>query len=176
MEQLLAKAKAGDKQAEKQIFDHLFVRFKSLAVRNIGTEDCDDLVQETCMTILEKYKDTTFKVSFTAWAYGVLKVKMIKYLQLKQRDLERQSSLNEEVDSPQDSTDDPVLIRMLIDCIKKISKVYMRYARALNLNYQGYKTEEICERLDIKPNHFYVTLNRGRALLKECLETGGVSW
>ncbi len=174
MEQFLNKAMTGDKLAEKQLFERLFVRFKYLAKRNIGTEDCEDLAQEACMTVLEKYKDEKFTVSFTAWAYGVLKMKIGNYLQSKQRMSGKQSPLNEEINLSPDSTIEPGLIQLLIECIKKISRAYLRYARTLNLNYQGYSTEEICKRLDITTSNYYVTLNRGRAMLKKCLEEGGI--
>ena len=174
IELLVKKAKTGDKQAEKQIFDYLFVRFKYLAKRNIGTDDCEDLAQEACMTVLEKYKDEKFTVSFTAWAYGVLRMKIGNYLQAKQRMSGKRTSLNEEVLLSQDSTTEPGLIQLLIKCIKKISKAYLRYARTLNLNYQGYSTEEICKKLDITTSNYYVTLNRGRAMLKKCLGKGGI--
>ena len=173
MEHLLLKAKAGDKLAEKQLFEHLFVRFKYLSKRNIEIEDCEDLAQEACMTVLEKYKDEKFTVSFTAWAYGVLKMKIGNYLQSKRRMSGKQSPLNEEINLSMDSTTDPDLLRMLTECIKKISNTYIRYARALNLNYQGYSTEEICRKLKITNGNYYVILNRGRAMLKECLENGG---
>lgn len=174
IELLVKKAKTGDKQAEKQIFDYLFVRFKYLAKRNIGIEDCEDLAQEACITVLEKYKDEEFTISFTAWAYGVLRMKIGNYLQSKQRISGKRSSLNEEVKLSQDSTTEPRLIQLLIECIKEISKAYLRYARTLNLNYQGYSTEEICKRLDITTSNYYVILNRGRAMLKKCLGKGGI--
>jgi len=58
----------------------------------------------------------------------------------------------------------------LLRCLKDVLKVKRQYARALNLKYQGYSTEEICGRLGVKRGDLYVILNRGRAVLRECLD------
>jgi DNA-directed RNA polymerase specialized sigma24 family protein len=50
----------------------------------------------------------------------------------------------------------------------------VRYARALNLIHKGFKVPEICRKLNVNANHFYVILKRGRSMLKVCLETGRI--
>ena len=174
MEELVQKAIKGDEKAEREIFDYLFVRFKYLAKRTVGESECEDLAQEACMTILEKYKNEEFTVSFTAWAYGVLKMKIGNYLQSGKRkhDKETQTTSDIELGAP---AQNPALKRALIDCLKKISRSYIQYARALNMSYQGYDTETACSKLGMNPNHYYVTLNRGRSLLKSCIGEGGIS-
>ena len=67
---------------------------------------------------------------------------------------------------------DPDLKKQLIDCFKKISDTNLRHARIINLHYQGYTTEEICIKLNIKKNNAYVLLNRARTALEQCLEKG----
>ena len=174
MEELVQKAISGDKKAEKEIFDYLFVRFKYLAKRTVGESDSEDLAQEACMTILEKYKNEEFSVSFTAWAYGVLKMKIGNYLQSGRRRYDKEQSPDAGME-PVAPAQDPTLKKTLVDCLKKISRSYIKYARALNLAYQGYNTEAACSKLKMNPNHYYVTLNRGRSLLKSCIEEGGIS-
>ena len=174
MEHLLEKAKSGDKNAEKEIFSHLFVRFKYLAKRRIGEENCEDLAQEACVTIAEKYKTEEYTVGFAAWAYGVLKMKIGNYLQAKKRLSGKQKSFDNGYVLNRASDPDPDLKQALVKCIKKIAREYQQYARAINLTYLGYDTKDICGKLKIKPGHYYVVLNRGRAMLKECLRTEGV--
>ena len=170
----MQKAINGDKNAEKEIFDYLFVRFKYLAKRTVGESECEDLAQEACVTILEKYKNEEFSISFTAWAYGVLKMKIGNYLQARARRDDRESSIDNNLPllSP---NSDPLIKKALIDCLKKIARAYQNYARVLNLAYQGYDTSAVCAKLKINPNHYYVTLNRGRSMLKACVENGGLS-
>jgi len=173
MDELVEKAKAGDESAEKEIFDYLFVRFKYLAKRRIGNEDYEDLAQEACVTVLEKYKTEEFTVNFTAWAYGVLKMKIGNWLQAKQRMSGKITSYDEAYAIADNSEISADLRRYLIKCIKKIAGLFSRYARVMVLSYQGYNTDEICERVKISPNNYYVTLNRGRSLLKDCLVKKG---
>jgi DNA-directed RNA polymerase specialized sigma24 family protein len=72
------------------------------------------------------------------------------------------------------SVEDQDLKLTLKECLRKILEVHPRYALVLNMIYEGYRAVEICKELSIKRNNFYVILNRGRAVLKLCLETGRV--
>lgn len=116
----------------------------------------------------------TFKVGFEPWAWGVLRIKIKNYFhQLSiQAGRETDKSQIEETSAATDI--DPELERNLIECLKKIAGKTRRFARILNLFYQGYKTNEVCEKLSINRNSCHVTLHRGRSMLKKCLETGEV--
>jgi RNA polymerase sigma factor (sigma-70 family) len=154
----------------------LFVRFQHFVKRRIGIEDAEDLAQEACLTILQKYKTETFKIGFEAWAYGVLKMKIGNYIQgplKKQKRLVAEPETRTFMKSePRASLSD--LKRQLLGCLKKIIKVNPTYARALNFVHQGFKTGEICRKLGVTTNHFYVILKRGRHMLETCLKTGRV--
>ncbi len=174
MEELAQKARGGDLSAEKLLFEKLLVRFQYLAKRKIGAECSEDLAQEACMTVFEKYKNETFTVGFLPWAHGVLKMKIGNFLQKKQRMTGRELDLNEEFNAISPDVD-PILRRSLIDCIRELAKTGVQYARILNLSFQGFTTEDICNRLRIKANNYYVILNRGRSKLRLCLQGKGVS-
>jgi len=176
MEHLLTKAREGDEKAEKELFQYLFVRFKTIAKRRVGEGEAKDIAQEACLTVLQKYKTETFSTGFEAWAYGVLKMKIGNYFQglmAKQKSLAPESEADQTLTN---SSPEPGygLKRQLIGCLKQIIKRNPLYARVLNFIHQGYQTSEICQRLQIKPNNFYVILNRGRVMLKTCLETGRI--
>jgi RNA polymerase sigma factor (sigma-70 family) len=176
MDDLFERAKNGDSGAEKQLFERLRVRFRHFAGRIIRDKDAvEDVVQEACLTVLEKYKTTDFPNGFSAWAHGVLKMKIRKYLERTAANRERslpESKANDSQVSPSVSSD-PDLKRRLMECLKRILKVNRRYARALNLSYLGFQVDEMCRRLKVKPNNLYVILNRGRSMLKECLQALG---
>ena len=90
MDELLAKVKAGDQAAEKQIFQILHVRFRLLAKRRVrGEESAKDIAQDACATVLEKYKTEEFTISFEAWAYGVLRMKIGNHFQRLKAERER---------------------------------------------------------------------------------------
>lgn len=175
LQQLLLKAKQGDKAAEAQIIEYLRVRFVLLAKRRIGEENCEDIAQEACITVLEKLKTESPDDMFEAWAYRVLRNKIGNYLQstnLRQKKMVSTEQIDY-LERPATEQVDPVFKRRLIDCLKKLIKSNRRYARVLNFAHQGYDTEEICRRMDMKSNHLYVMLNRSRKMLSDCLDGGG---
>jgi RNA polymerase sigma factor (sigma-70 family) len=173
---LLHRAAGGDEDARNKLFQYLFVRFKIIAKRRIGTRDAEDIAQETCLTVLQKYQQETFTKSFEQWAYGVLKMKIGNYLQgelTKQKKTgpydDRQPSFHPDKLSP--NYDLPI---RLLRCLRQIILRNPLYARVLNFVYQGYSTEEICRRLDINSNYLYVALNRARKMMRSCLEKNKV--
>jgi RNA polymerase sigma factor (sigma-70 family) len=177
MNDLVEKAISGDKQAEKELFERLLVRFRLFAKRHIWEDDVDDIAQEACLTILQKYKEQNYEKSFEAWAHGVLKMKIGNYLQhqsTRKKNISGAAIDNVEKQALESYDESKLdLISQLIGCLRKINRKYPRYVRVLNLVHHGYSTEEICSKLNVKPNYFYVILSRGRKMLKECIEKGG---
>ena len=173
MEQLFEQARNGDRQAEQEIFTKLLVRFRYLAKRRIGEADSEDIAQEACVTVLEKYKTESITVGFAPWAFGVLKMKIGNHLQRSKRRRDKEAAFDESLHSKGPGPAAPNFRRHLIECITEVSRSFPRYARILNLNHLGFRTAEICDRLNITDNHYYVSLNRGRAILKECLRRKG---
>jgi RNA polymerase sigma factor (sigma-70 family) len=173
MKHLLAKARAGDKASEEELFRFLSARFQAIAIQRIwDTEAAQDVAQEACATVFEKYRTETFTTSFEAWTYGVLRRKISNHLQSSKAERQRlDRSSNEGTSGHSSGSPEHELERRLSECLKRIGKANPRYARVLNLSYQGYKTKEICERLRISPNAMYSVLCRGRSLLKKCLKT-----
>lgn len=173
-ETLYRAALEGDQGAEKQLFEHLTVRFRYLAKRYAVEADAEDLVQETCTTIFEKYRSEKFSVSFGAWAYGVLRMKIGNYLQQNKRTRQREGNMPETVADPHTDGAGSRLRRNLLDCLSSLIESKPRYARILNLSHQGFTTEQICDRLEMNANQYYVALNRSRSLLKACLQGKGI--
>jgi len=174
LQQLVIKAKQGDKAAETQIFEYLRVRFVLLAKRRIGKEHCEDMAQEACITVLEKLKTDSPEENFEAWAYQVLRNKIGNYLQgtnLRQKKMVSTEYI-EYLDKPAAADLDPMFKKRLMDCLRKLIKSNRRYARVLNFAHQGFDTDEICQRMEMKSNHLYVMLNRSRKMLSDCLEGG----
>jgi RNA polymerase sigma factor (sigma-70 family) len=177
MHDLVVRAQQGDQRAEQEIFQSLHARFKLLATQMIDDDEtAADLAQETCLTILEKYKTERFSVGFEAWAFGILKMKVRNYWRLRQV---RRNVTAEQLACGANGAAcypsyDPGLERQLLVCLKKILAVNPRYARVLNFIYQGYDSPEICRRLQLARSNLYSILCRGRAMLKVCLSRGEV--
>ncbi len=175
MKQLLVRAHQGDKASEDKLFELVLARFNLYARRWIGERDAAaDIAQETCITILAKYKTEDFEKGFEAWAYGVLRMNIRHYFHklsaAKRAESEKEETIRRTLQSNQSV--DPDIELALVKCLKKILGVNRRYARTVNLVYQGYRSDEICKRMDISRNNFYVILNRARSVLKKCLEQG----
>jgi RNA polymerase sigma-70 factor (ECF subfamily) len=124
------------------------------------------------MTIAKKYREMEFTTSFAAWAYKVLNHKILDYFKAKRVRVEAQARMVDEKKPDVMSQPDPALKRQLLMCLKEVSGANSRHARILNLHYQGYTTDEICRKLDLKPGNFYVVLSRARSMLELCLEKG----
>lgn len=171
LEDLLTLARSGDKAAEGKIFERLLVRFTLIAKRRIDGDDARDVAQDACLTILEKYRTEAPAGRFEAWAHGILYNKIGNFYQ--RREVRRSWHAGVVSGDAAQLSDPPPqqeLRRKLLGCIRKLVVGNRRYARALNLMFLGYKTNEICVKLNIQPGHLYVILNRGRRLLINCLD------
>ncbi len=169
------KACDGDRTAESRLFEILTVRFRVFVYQRVWNEDdAKEVVQDALITISEEYRGIEFKTSFSAWAYKVLQNKISNHIRKKTtRDKVVESVPGDRVDIAS-WVPDPRLEPTLLDCLRKIADTNLRYARILNLRHQGYEVADICRKLQLKPNNFYVILLRARSMLKQCLEKGGV--
>lgn len=172
---LYQQVSAGDSTAAEQLFCLLGVSFR-LFVRHrvMNSQDCEEIVQDALTTIAEKYRIVQIESSFGGWAYKVLNNKVLDYYKSKRVRAARTTPLEAaEADSIGAATD-PQLRTRLLDCLRKIHGANSFHARALNLHYQGYSTEEICAKLGIASNNFYVMLSRARTMLRVCIEKGDI--
>ncbi|MDD4051278.1 MAG: RNA polymerase sigma factor [candidate division Zixibacteria bacterium] len=176
MDQLLALARQGDKEAQEKLFEFLLVRFTLLAKRRMREEEARDAAQDACLTVFQKYLTEAPTERFEAWAYGVLRRKIGNCYQ--KRDVRsRVMGAETGIDDVADVTGAVLpshVRRVLLECLRKLVREFPRYARAVNLVYQGYDTEEVCRRLRIRQGYVYVLLNRGRDMLSDCIDKGGI--
>lgn len=174
---LQVKACRGDQAAEHALFESLAARFRAFARQRVwDNADSEEVVQDALMTICREYKALTFETSFTAWAYKVLDNRILAHIQKKKR---RGEKVTRMIDGDQmlpadQGTPDPDLKRRLLSCLHKLGKANVRYARILNLHYQGFSTTEVCRRMSVKRETFYSILSRARAMLQNCLESGNL--
>ena len=172
---LFEKARSGNSDAERELFEYLTARFRLFARHRIwNATEADEVVQEALVTICREYKSLDVTSSFSAWAYKVLDNRLLNHVETERRRRRRIVEDSSELQSVPGPTVDFELRRRLLDCLRKICAGKRRYGRALNLHAQGYGTDEICRRIDIGENTFYSLLHRGRAMLQRCLETGEI--
>jgi RNA polymerase sigma-70 factor (ECF subfamily) len=172
---LYSNAVSGNRLFESRLFEYLSVSFRIFAQQRIRNEqDVEEIVQDTLMTIANKYKDIDFETSFAAWSYKVLNNKMLDYFKAQRVRSKARSIMSAEENPGGAWKPDPTLKRRLRKCLKMIGDANSQHARVLNLHYQGYTTAEICERLGIKKGHLHVMLSRARSMLETCLAKGDI--
>jgi len=173
LEILYRRAIEGDSRSENELFKRLTVSFRVIAQRRVWDEShAEEVVQNALLAVAQKYRSVEIDSSMSGWVHSILNNKIMDYVKSKKttRGSARVKPLGENDGVPADS--DPMLKSRLLVCLRKINKASNRFARILNLRYLGYSTEEICEKLRIKKNNFYVILSRARSLLESCLSKG----
>ncbi len=170
------EALSGDKNAENRLFQYLSERFEQFAHHRIwDEEDARDVAQEAMALIAREYKSIRIDISFIAWAYKVLDNRILSYIKKKGQRGDKVVTVEDvSLAGNVHINMDTGLRTKLLDCLKKVGISNRRHARILSLHYQGYNTDEICRRLKVTRNGFYITLSRARKILEICLSTGKV--
>ena len=163
--------------AKEKLFESLSARFRYFSRQKVwDPDDAEDVVQDALLIINREFKNVEIKVSFYSWAYRVFDLRVLNYVNKKGTRKDR----FQQIDSEQTPAPEPPpesfseLKRQLLDCLNKIIKINPRYARILNFQYQGFTTEEICDKLKVNRNNCYSILYRARSLLEICLEKGDI--
>jgi RNA polymerase sigma-70 factor (ECF subfamily) len=133
------------------------------------TRDAEEIVQGALITILKGYRTISFDTNFSAWAYRVLVNEILNFRRKKKREEARMEARESVDETAVGTAPEPLFERALLDCLQSIGRRNPRYARILNLKYQGWSVAEICEKLGLSANALYVTLSRARTALLECL-------
>jgi len=167
-------ATGGDQSAESTLIAMLRDRFMILAKLRIGESDAEDIVQEACITVVQKYKTLPDYGRFLLWAHTVLRNKIGNYISGSRRRnrIFIDAAGDEQAGRGFDDASVGLLEEQIVNCLKRIGRVNRRYPRILNLVHLGYNADEISRRLKLQKKHLYVLLNRGRSMLADCLERG----
>ncbi len=173
LNELYTKARAGDKDAEKSLFHHLSVRLQKIANHKVwNSGDAEDIAQDALMYISQEYRTVEIRASFAAWACKVLDNRTLNYI--KKKRVRRDAAPLLPQGQPVGPDDEEMALKTALrNCLRQVAKNTPRYARILNLHFQGYGTDDVCEKLEIEPAHAYTILSRARSILALCLRKGG---
>jgi len=168
--ELYSRAIGGDTSAEKQLYQDLLVSFRVIVQRRIWDKlDGEEIVQDALMTIFKKSREINIESSFAGWAHQVLHNKILDYIKLKQLRKRKMDEYISAEGEPITPAPDPMLRDRIKKCFGEMNKSHKQHARILDLHFQGYSTDEICQSLNITRNNLYVILSRARAMLEACL-------
>jgi len=146
-------------------------RFHLLAYQKVwNADDAQEVAQEALAVVVREMRTVEIHTSFAAWAQRVFENRLLAYIKTRQTQERRTSSGTDIEQSLSSDEVNPRLRQRLLLCLDQVARASRRYARILNLHYQGFTTQEICRRLQISENNCYVLLFRSRSLLKNCLD------
>ena len=173
--ELYKRFRGGDQSAREQLCEQLYVSFRILARHRIADwNDAEEVVQAAMVKVVDKLDQLADAERFSGWAHAILKNETMDYYRATHKRRDREVNLEDAGRHPGGGQADGDLKARLKECLKKLNAVFGKHARILNLRYQGYDTGEICRRMSVTPNNFYVILNRARTMLKHCLESGEI--
>jgi len=176
MDKLVVRAQKGDKAAENQLFRSLRVRLHRFVKHKIQNEDdVQDLVQEVCQTVAEKYMAEDFHTSFYAWAYEITKNKLGNYFMREARLSGRVKQLEEESEEVAVRSPNFELKLTTMECLELIARQNKRFIDILHLRIMGESDEEVCGRLRISLGNLRTIRSRGLSQLEKCVDAGGVA-
>ena len=169
--ELYESMRSGSPAAEDTLFQKMSEIFRLFLQQRIwNKDDVEEVLQETLMTVAKKHRGIEFESSFAAWAYRVLENKILDYYRAKGSHEVRFAVMSDSQEGLAPENPDPMLKKRLLDCLRKICGINIRHARILNLRYQGFTVEEICNKLGVNTNNLYILLSRARTMLRLCLE------
>ncbi|MFC1475830.1 RNA polymerase sigma factor [Candidatus Zixiibacteriota bacterium] len=176
LQELYLRARSGHQDDENRFFQLVGERFQAFTEFKTGDSTAAaDIVQTALMTIADKYRRVEIMDDIVPWAHRILLNNIMHYFRAKQIKAKREIQLSEGCVSHRINNPDPLLKMKLRNCLRKLNQANPRHARILNFCYQGYTTTEICEKLGISRNAFYISLSRARSSLRQCLEKGDIA-
>jgi RNA polymerase sigma-70 factor (ECF subfamily) len=142
-----------------------------LTANVVDAHHAEDLVQDVAQVVAEKFAEYDRERSFTSWALGIARNRLLKYYRSRARDrlvlsemaLSKLGEALERVE--QEAEDRRIALRTCLD------RVAGRRRKVLELRYgENAKVTEIAEKLGMSPDGVSVMLHRIRTILYECVQ------
>ncbi len=150
---------------ERQLFGYIFA-----LVRNLG--DAQDVYQQTCLVLWERFNDFAGKSEFGTWACAIARNKIFDLRKRRQREIARFSTEFEEhiaalqINMPEQVIEDRRAA--LHECLGKLPE----YQRDLVRDCYGTErtVSQVALQLGRQPQSVHNTLRRLRVKLLECID------
>jgi RNA polymerase sigma-70 factor (ECF subfamily) len=178
--EIVKRAKKGDRQALSQLVTRYSERVYNLALRILrNREDAEDVLQETFLTVLEKFDTFDGRSAFFTWIYRIatnaslmkLRRKKIIYTEFPDNpDLERSIENLVFIDWSQDPTAgirDKEVKQVLDKAISELPEIYRTVFILRDLEYLSIK--ETGKILEISEENVKIRLRRARLFLRDKL-------
>ena len=173
-----------------QYGDYLY-RYALMRVRDAAI--AEDILQETLLAAFSSFQNHAGRSSERTWLVGIMKHKVIDYFRRVGRMTQFQLTIDDEESESFENSgpwrghwrEDQAPVSWPVDAAtvlesrefweafdRCLSQLPQQIAIAFTLReIDGLSANEICEILQITPNNLFVILHRGRAKLRQLLET-----
>ncbi len=131
IDDLLIAARSGNKNAENQLFSKLRARILNLVqykLRNVRkhssevAQDVEDIVEESMLTILQKYKTEKCPYGFMAWVHKIVWYKVGNYIRIRKKKVYSDIDEDSLADDPEDSPEQIVVAKEFDELIHRALK------------------------------------------------------
>ena len=131
----------------------------------------EDVLQQVALTVTEKFDEFDHQRSFTGWAMGIARNKVLQYFDKTSADRHRFSNelLSQLADTHERLADETSAHKNALDhCMARLPE---RSVALLQRRYvQNVKPGKIASALGVSPNSIRISLHRIRAALRKCIE------
>jgi RNA polymerase sigma-70 factor (ECF subfamily) len=146
LDDLLARARGGDREAESVLFDKLHARILALAEKKVwDREAAHDIAQETLRTAFEKYRAADLSRGLYPWLFTILHHKIGNYL--KHRRVERAHAERFAADperSERDATESMAAVELLASLEGALRRLSPECRKVFGLLLAGAERNDIC--------------------------------
>ena len=174
--EVVARVRAGDAVAERQLYDAHVDRIYRLAYRLAGDDDlAQDFTQETFIRAFERIEGFRGEAAFGTWLYAIATTVILNGLRKVKRFKQREADLDDAVTIGASSGDaDPDLKQKLANAVDELP---LKYRTVFVMHdVEGYTHEEIGAALGVPPGTSKAQLSRARARLREALSPFASEW
>jgi len=174
--QLIAKVRAGDRHAERALYDGHVDRVYRLAYRMTGDDDlARDLTQETFIRAFDRLEQFRGEAALSTWIRAIAVTVILNGLRKVTRFRRREVALDEARDVTGGKTRaEPDLRSHLYRAIEELPAKYRMVVVMHDI--EGYTHEEIAAAMGSQPGTSKAQLSRARARLRDALAPFAGEW
>lgn len=172
MEELVRRAKAGDRNALEQLLTTIAPSIQRFGLRMCkGQSDSDDVLQDTLMTVLQHLPEFEGRSSFTSWVFALTRSACTRRRRgLKNQagvELDEANGLAQGSPTPEEGAEGRQLSQMLIQALDALPTDYREVI--LLRDIEALTAPEAAEALGISVDALKSRLHRARQALRETL-------
>lgn len=168
-EQLVRKAKQGDREAFSQLYAAISKKMYSTAYYLLGRkEDAEDLVMDTVLDAFQSIVKLRNEEAFEDW---IMRILINKGRKIRKKYIQEELPLeNELISNPEVENDEHIILHSLLESLNQVDRMILILGIV-----DGYTSNEIGDILQLNPNTVRSRQRRSLEKIREKLTGKGVS-